>query len=331
MPYKIEDEFRLLLRTRDLSPPIIEIISLAFGATSLALQIYGSIRGKIEAWRRRIELYYNLFGSCANADFITNQLDPRLSERLKTGEEEPWLTSDLVAGEEAAGHFIKIFREKPKVELIKENELRKKREKALPQFDEMNIVSMGGPCRNRFSRWMMRLENPPLELDMDIHKAPKLPFVFNYDLPESKDKSWEEKANLSPRPNWPIKDTRKSRDIYVPEVYYFEDKSYICKRDYAMIVKMKSIHNKGREQGKWNLLFGGSHGSGTEGAAMALGDEEILQEIWDKVKDRDFQAILAVDVETITRKKKGKEIKTGKPQRVELLEIIDLTEQEVAT
>lgn len=322
--FRIEDEFRLLLRTRDLSPPVIEVISLAFGAAPLAQQIYGSIRGKREAWRRKVDLYYNLFGLCANADFITNQLDPDLREKLRTGKEEPWLTSDLIAGEEAIGYFIKIFEQKPEVKLIQEKELKRKPEVALPQFEERNVVSLGGPCRNRFSRWMMKLEDPPPELEMDIRRGSGLHFVFNYDLPESKDKSWEERAKLHPRPNWPIKDVRKGKDIYVPETYYFEDGSYVCKRDYAMIVKMKSIHIRGREQGKWNLVLAGCHGSGTEGAAMALGSEDILQEIWTKVKDRDFQVILAVDVGTAAR---GRGRKFGKPRKVELLEIVDLTEE----
>lgn len=336
MVHRIEGDFLLLFRTENLSPPVIDIFSLASaismvsGVASLintGREWRGSIKGKSEAQKEKqkekTELYYNLFGFCANADFITNQLDRKLLKMLEN-EEEVWLTSDLVAAEETVGHFINIFEEMPIVNLL-EDELRENPEEVFPQF-ERNIVSLGGPCRNRFSRWMMKLETPPTELNIDIQKAPDLPFVFDYDLPISKDKSWEERLNLSPKPNWPIKDVRSNYDVYIPEMYY-DDNNHICKKDYAMIVKMKSIHKKGKEDGKWNLVLGGCHGSGTEGAAMALGNEKILQEIWDEVKDREFQVILAVDVEAITRPCGSKERKIGKPRRVELLEIIDLTER----
>lgn len=54
-----------------------------------------------------------------------------------------------------------------------------------------------------------------------------------------------------------------------------------------MIIKVKS-QIKEAPPGRKNLVLAGCHGFGTIAAARALGDEDILRTIWEKVKDRDF-------------------------------------------
>ncbi len=316
----LDKEFKLLLRTEELSPPIIDCISFAFGSITFGYQIFNAIKAKRESFTQKSEVHRNLFGFCANADFITNNTDDEYSHRLALGEETIWLTSDLIAAEEAIGHLMPIFKQRPKL-----NDIKKKTKDGPSPKLERNIVSFGGPCRNLFSRWMMKLEDPPPGLGIDVAHTPIIPFTFNYELSESKHLSWDARAKIQPRPNWPIRDIRCKRDIYIPETYYFDDNTYICKRDYAMIVKMKSIQAKSRQEGKWNLMISGSHGSGTEGAAMALGNEKILNRIWHEVGEKDFQAIVAVDVETNEEEVCGKTRKFGKPTRVELLEVVELS------
>lgn len=266
-PFNVLKNFCLLFRTRDLSPPIIEVISFAFGTAKFGWQVIGAIKTKTGDWKKRKEIYYSLFGFCLNADFITN-IPPK--EERKKG---VWAVTDLYATEEAVGYLLKGFSQKPRVAEQPHRKLK-------PDF-ERNMVSLGGPCHNKFSRWMMRLEPPPSNLDFILEDIPELPFVF--DLGNTK--------------NPPIKKI-DGKPIYIPEIYYDSNKERICKRDYGMIVKMRSFQKDGRREGRWNLMLAGCHGGGTLGVAKALGEEKLLQEIWNKVKTKDFQAIVAVDTET---------------------------------
>ena len=304
-----DDNFLLLFRTKDLSPPMIEVFVKAFDVvesgiediTGLStvksgLQVIGAITTKMDEWKGRNELYYSLFGFCSNADFITN--NPSEEEKKKG----VWAVTDFYAGEETVKFLMKGLIQKPKIESIEDNNSKIKWER--------NIVSIGGPCNNSFSRWMMKLEQSPLK--GFIHKnIPDLPFIFDYEYNK----------------NIPIKN-RNETTIYIPEIYDETDKEYkrVCKRDYAMIVKMKSLHEIGRKNGRWNLMIAGCHGGGTLGAAKSLGDEKFLKEIWNKVKTKDFQAIIAVETETEERiieiedgsKKKAS---IDLPKRVELIEV----------
>lgn len=316
--FEIEKEFRLLLRTRDLSPPIIEILSFAFGATAFGWQVFGAIRSKIDAWRERKEIYYSLFGFSLNADFITNNPP---EEELRKG---TWAITDLYAAEEAVGFLLKGFAQKPEVKLEGKGQ-------PGPDF-RRNIVSLGGPCNNRFSRWIMKakdsngLEEPPSNLNLTLEDLPELPFNFGYDLEESRDLTWEQRKTL--RMNWPIKKMKGKTIIYTPEIYYGSDNRRVCKRDYGMIVKVRSLHREGRQEGRWNLMLAGCHGAGSLGAAKALGDEDILEQIWREVKTKEFQAVLAVEVETEEEKAeiqgKKQKIKIDVAKRVELIEIESL-------
>lgn len=309
-PQESQEPFQLLLRTETIghSPAFIGVAASAFNVAPGAIEIIGLIRSWVKHWKQRKELYDNLFGFCANADFFTNrEVIGELSEERK----EIYDIGDLDGLIRLLEPLIKnIFAIRPKDPKHFE----------APVELSRNLVSIGGPFRNRFSRWMMKIDPPPVE-GIKISDIPTLTYTFNlglFKLPAEnvgehlERREQEEGQKL----NFPI--AKDGVDLYIPEVYYPVDEArrkageYECTRDYGMVIKMKSIHEKGRRNGMKNMMIAGCHSYGTQGAAMMLGEEEVLKEIWEKVGDQDFQVVIAVSV------------RERKPQRVELLDIVPL-------
>ena len=147
-----------------------------------------------------------------------------------------------------------------------------------------------------------------------------MPYSFNLE-PEKKQKgkNFEELQNEVSEPNWCIMESKTKKNMYIPEYYRrdeIQEKSR-CLRDYGMIIKVRSIIEKGRVAGRKNLMVAGCHGPGTIAAAMALGDLSILERIWNEVGDKDFQAIIMCENR---RGKEGLDL----PIRVSLLEVCEL-------
>ncbi|HIH96860.1 MAG TPA: hypothetical protein HA348_05200 [Thermoplasmata archaeon] len=226
-----------------------------------------------------------LFGFCRNADFVIGMRKP-------WDEDNPWASYDVRAVEDTITSLSKAFAGRPEIP----------EKDKLPEFDPLrNIVSVGGPIPNTFTRKVMGVQKPD--------ERSWLPYSFNLiPTPECKGKTFFELQK--DEQNWSIMKSDTKEEVYIPE-YYEKDEIGVCRRDYGMIIKVKS-QVKEAPPGRKNLVLAGCHGFGTIAAARALGDEKILNRIWEDVKDRDFQAIVMCDVNE------------DEPEYVELLEVVQL-------
>jgi len=260
------ENLRLVTRTRDISPPLLEIFVGELVSISLSA-LFGGIKSRIIREYERERFLSRLFGFCRNADFV-------IGKRFPSKEEDPWGDKDVKAVDDTISNLSKIFSERPKLE---------KRERLLGFDPKMNVVSIGGPIANTFTRLVMGVEEPD--------KKSWLPFSFNLrPTPEYRGKNYAELQEIEPGPNWSIMKSETGENIYIPEYY-----EATCRRDYGMIIKVKS-RIKEAPPGRKNLILAGCHGFGTIAAARALGDRDILNRIWEEVCEKDFQAIVMCDV-----------------------------------
>ena len=221
-----------------------------------------------------------------------------------------------------------------------------------------NIVSLGGPCNNAFSQWILEpkqpKKSPPPEIIIEDY--PEVPFKFGYEIindpcevrhsyitrnddkcrtiykPELyyKESAHENAEEISLKKVCSIKkqnkeNEAKSKKIFIPKKVSDIKPHRICKMDYGMILKVRSAHKEGKMNGKWCLIIAGCHGGGTLGAAQALGDVEILRKIFDEVGLNEFQAIVSVETKTdVDDFKIGGERRlypNDSPKKIRLLEV----------
>lgn len=282
-------KYRLIARTSTKkSPPTIDIIAdlvalVAPTVTSTAISaitigVFERINWSYRRWQERKELYQNLLGFASDADYFIGARYPQ--------REHPWSDSDTNAAIRMLEAIPGVFWERPRVE---------KMEAALvePSLDR-NLCFFGSSLANSFSGYVAGDISEAQEDKINLDYAPELPYRFYFELdPCSKGKTLDELKETRPKPNWCIKNTRTG-EMYIPQYDRLTD-HYV--RDYGMVVKIKSIHEDARIRGQKNLMIAGCHGPGTEAAAMALNDVDILRKIFDEVGDRDFQAILATIVD----------------------------------
>lgn len=283
----LNKNLRLAVRTENLSPPILSIAGI------VGPEIYGSIKGRIKDWKEKNLLQRHLFGFMRNADYLVGP------EALEKRIENKWLEREYSSIERMITSSLQIFDNRP--ELVKNLDI------ADINF-ERNIVAIGGPIPNVVSAWISKDEESFDKNVIDPSLAPDLPYKLNL-VPDSRCKgiSFHERAKIEPEPNWTIMNDR-GENVYIPE-YYVKDNETICVRDYAMIIKVKSINPLGRREGKKNLVIAGCHEYGTVAAGMALKEVEILKRLWDTVGDRDFQAIIVTNIED------------NEPRDIELLDV----------
>lgn len=264
---------RLFARTKDTSPPSLEIFinNVVSPSVPMVLPIaWSEIRRRIFKEFERRRIVSKLFGFCRNADFVIGMRKPWI-------EDNPWGSYDVIAVEDTLTNLSKVFAGRPEIP----------EKDTSPEFDpSRNIISVGGPIPNTFTRKVMGVQKPDDES--------RLPYSFNLTPPGYKGKTFLELQKMEPEPNWGIMKSDTNEEIYIPE-YYEKGERGKCRRDYGMIIKVKSVIENA-PRGRKNLVLAGCHGFGTIAAARALGDENILRTIWEKVGDKDFQAIIMCDV-----------------------------------
>ena len=118
-------------------------------------------------------------------------------------------------------------------------------------------------------------------------------------------KNIDELRSLEPEPSWSI---IGESEEFIPEM---RDNTIV--RDYGMLIKAKHPDTNARRKGKRVLVVAGCHGIGTMAVGSSIKDGLILGKIWDEIGDRDFQAIIMVDL----LGRKGEE-------HVRQIELIDL-------
>lgn len=284
---KFINNLRLAARTENLSPPILSIASI------IGPEIYGSIKGRIKDWKEKNLLQRHLFGFMRNADFLVGP------EALEKTIEDDWHKREYSPIERMITSIVQIFDKRPElVGNLDTTDIKFVR----------SIVAIGGPIPNVFSAWITREKDSFDKKIINPSLAPDLPYKINL-VPDSrcKEKSFYERAKIEPEPNWSIMND-KGENVYIPE-YYMKDKGPIYMRDYAMIIKVKSINPVGRIEGKKNMVLAGCHECGTVAAGMALNEVKILKKLWDTVGDMDFQAIIVTNIED------------NEPEDIELLDV----------
>ena len=281
------EDLRLVARTRDVSPPLLEIFVGELVVISMS-ELFRGIKRRIIREYERKRFLSRLFGFCKNAEFVIGKREPWKGE-------DPWSDKDVKAVEDTISNFSKTFSKMPEP----------REEEKAPSFEpKWNVISIGGPIANTFTRMVMKVEKPD--------DRSWLPFSFNLQpSPECQGKDYSGlQRQIKPAPNWSIMRSETGEELYIPE-YYEKDEIGVCRRDYGMIIKVKS-QIKEAPPGRKNLILAGCHGFGTIAAARALNDEEILNRIWEEVKDRDFQAIIMC------------EVNEDEIEYVELLEVVQL-------
>lgn len=320
----------VVLDTQDVSPPLVAFL-LPLGAWATKeigqwaiLRIMDGLLRAVKGWKEKKEIQARLFGFCRNAEFVIGQKHPF------TG--NPWSVWGIRALEELLEKINGVFREKPQLISPEETGISERR---VPSFSK-HLVAIGGPVMTPFSRAIMGIKTPT--------SPSVLPYTFNLTpSSEVEDKiaalmkegkpaedfwtllrEWEVGI---PDPNWNIsfgKDPQRSK--YIPELIEVKDGIRVLK-DYGMIVKRNSVCERARRLGMKNLMLAGCHGVGTVAAATALGDIQILEEIFKSAGDGVFQAIIMTETKTerITAKPGIRQI-IDIPDSVHLVEINPLSE-----
>ena len=142
-----DETLRLVARTQALSPPLIELfLSLVISPTiSIGInRLLGAIEGAMDKWRRENELQVRLFGLSKNADIL-------IGMRRPYDKENPWASHDLRSAQELIHSLSSVFSEKPEPMRVEK--------KVSPKF-ERNIITIGGPIPNTFSRALMGIKEP---------------------------------------------------------------------------------------------------------------------------------------------------------------------------
>lgn len=134
-------------------------------------------------------------------------------------------------------------------------------------------------------------------------KKPQLAYRFGFDFhPKCRRKSLSEvreirkkmiEANEEPPLNYSIRN-RDGKDVFIP---HYNHRTHSYDADYLMIVKAQSSHEYGRAYGAKNMVFGGCHTLASSASPEVIRDAKIVDTLYDKVGNGDFQAIVAVKSE----------------------------------
>jgi len=282
------------------SPPLLTFVgttvisSLIAEAVGIAADKVGTFLRGITSGEWRNAYQRDIFRPLKTAELIIGERYP--------DKENPYSPDDV----ECARKFIKPLPfSMPEV---------KEESSPIPLRLERNVLSFGSGISNAFSQFLMGKtdvieEHEELKgLSKDL--VPDLPYTFNFRFdPRSKDMSLDEirRWDKVPPLNYSI-ESKSGGEVYIPS-YDSGLKTYV--KDYLMIVKCDSIHEKGRTvYGSKNLVVAGCHGIGTRAGKEVLKSEEELKKIHDEVGTGNFQAIFEVQAG------EGKEVK-----RVKLLEL----------
>jgi hypothetical protein len=269
------DLLRLGARTGELSPALVEVFLGALFSSTLktAFDRFSDsiLRHFSEKWEAN-KLQARLFGFCRNAEFLIGM--------SKWQMENPWLSHDLSALETVLDSLRGVFLQKPQTMILFDNPILRL---------GSNIVCIGGPIVNVFTRLAFGLKSPP-----DL--SPLIPYSFNL-VPDEGfiNADWKYLFDKRSEGNWSICNSKKTV-CYVPERHEIIEengqKSYVYPRDYAMIIRLSSICKETWQHGRRLLIIAGCHGVGTLAATRAIADHSCLNEIAARGGERDFQAIV---------------------------------------